>query len=154
MVIWTAAQDVYIRAPYAEFATWQPILDGILESFKINPNWQAMENQRIQGQIQNQIAASQADISRRLGQISQTLSETSDIVTNSYWNRQATYDHISEQRSNAMLGVQNVASPSNEVYQVPNGFDQYWADGLGNLYGGSWMTQPDINWTPLEPTGT
>jgi hypothetical protein len=153
MVLWTAAQDVYIRAPYAEFETWQPILDGILESFKINPNWQAMENQRIQGQIQNQIAASQADISRRLGQISQTLSETSDIVTNSYWNRQATYDHISEQRSDVMRGVQNVTGPASEVYKVPSGFDQYWMDGLGNFYGGSWMTQPDVHWTPLDPSG-
>jgi len=56
-----------------------------MESFKVNPNWQAMENQRIQGQIQNQMMTAQADISRRIGQISQTLSETSDIVTNSYW---------------------------------------------------------------------
>jgi len=52
-----------------------------------------------------------------------------------------------------MRGVQNVASPSNEVYKVPNGYDQYWMDGLGNFYGGSWMTQPDIHWTPLDPTG-
>ena len=130
--------DVYIRAPFAEMAVWKPVLEGIRGIFKMNPTWQAMENQRMQGQIR----ATQADMHNRLNQISQTLRETSDIVTNSYWNRQAVYDHISEQRSDVMRGVQNVASSSGDVYKVPNGYDQYWMDGLGNFYGGSWLTQP------------
>lgn len=85
--------------------------------------------------------------------ISQTLSETSDIVANSSWNRQQAYDRISEMRSNATLGAQNVASDSGDVYKAPYGYDRYWVDGLGNLYGGSWLSQPDINWQPLQPTG-
>jgi hypothetical protein len=147
--IWMAFLDVYYRAPENEFAAWEPVLAGIIDSQVINPAWKAGERQL----ANNYIANSQADIQRRTRQISQTLSETSDIISNSYWNRQATYDRLSEMRSNATLGVQNVASSSGEEYKVPYGYDRYWVDGLGNLYGGSWMSQPDINWKPLEPTG-
>lgn len=149
MPMWVATMDIYYRAPDLEFAEWEPVLAGILDSLKMNPAWQ-MGERRL---AQNYIANSQADTQRRLHQISQTLSETTDIITSGYWNRQQTYDRISEARSNATLGVQNVTSASGDVYKVPNGFDQYWVDGLGNLYGGSWMSQPEINWTPLTPTG-
>ena len=147
--MWSASQDVYFRAPDAEFAGWEPILTGILGSLKLNPSWQAGERQLSQNYIQN----SQNDIARRQQQISKTLSETSDIVANSYWDRQATYDRISEQRSNAMLGYQNMTTSSGEEYKVPSGYEQYWVNGLGDVYGGSWLTQPDINWQPLDPTG-
>ncbi len=147
--MWNALMDMVYRTPETEMATWEPVLTGCFNSIQINPQWQAGER----GLAQNFINNSQADIHRRQMQISQTLSETSDIITNSYWNRQTSYDRISEMRSNATLGVQNVVSGAGETYKVPNGFDQYWVDGLGNLYGGSWLSQPDINWQPLNPTG-
>ena len=147
--MWNALIDMIYRAPEPEMETWEPVLTGCYSTLQVNPQWQARENGMIQGYITN----AQADIRRRQAQISQTLSETSDIISNSYWNRQATYDHISEERSNAMLDVQNVAAPTGDTFKVPNGYDQYWRDGLGNVYGGSWLTQPDINWQPLNPTG-
>jgi hypothetical protein len=147
--MWSAIMDMTYRAPENEFAGWEPVLAGIVFSQEINPQWKAGERNLAQNYINN----GQADIRRRQAEISRTLSETSDIISNSYWNRQASYDRISEMRSNATLGVQNVASDSGDMYKVPYGFDRYWADGLGNLYGGSWLSQPDINWTPLAPTG-
>jgi len=80
--MWMAGLDVYYRAPEAEFSTWEPVLSGLLDSMKMNPAWQMAERQR----MQNQIMTTQMDTSRRLRQISQTLSETSDIINNSYWN--------------------------------------------------------------------
>ncbi len=147
--MWNALIDMVYRAPEVELESWEPVLTGSFNTLQINPQWQAGER----GLAQNYINNAQADIRRRQAQISQTLSETSDIITNSYWNRQATYDRISEMRSNATLGLQDVASSSGDVYKVPNGYDRYWVDGLGTIYGGSWLTQPDINWQPLEPTG-
>lgn len=147
--IWMAYLDVYYRAPVDSFPNWEPVLTGIIDSQVVNPAWK-MREQQLTSQF---IANSQADIQRRTRQISRTLSETSDLITQSYWNRQAMDDRISEMRSNATLGVQNVAAESGEVYKVPSGFDRYWVDGLGNLYGGSWLSQPDIQWKPLEPTG-
>ncbi len=147
--MWNALIDMVYRAPESEMRTWEPVLTGSYFSFQINPQWQAAER----GLAQNFINNAQADIHRRQTQISQTLSETSDIISNSYWNRQASYDRISEMRSNVTLGVQNVTSDSGELYKVPNGYDRYWVDGLGNLFGGGWLSQPDLNWKPLTPTG-
>jgi hypothetical protein len=147
--MWSANQDVYFRALDAEFAAWEPVLTGVLASLKMNPAWQAGERQLSQNYIQN----SPNDIARRTQQISKTLSETSDILNNSYWDRQASYDRISEQRSNAMLGYQKMTTDSGEAYKVPSGYEQYWVSGLGDVYGGSWLAQPDINWQPLNPTG-
>lgn len=147
--MWMATLDIYYRAPDAEFAGWEPVLNGIFESVKDNPAWKAGEQRLAQNYIQN----TQQDIHRRQQQIARTLSETSDLVANSYWERSAAYDRMSEQRSNATLGVQNMTNESGEVYKVPIGYDQYWQDGLGNLYGGSWLSQPEINWKPLTPTG-
>jgi hypothetical protein len=104
--------------------------------------------------VQNYIANAQADMANRRMQISQTLSETSNIISNSYWAQQPVYDRLSEMRSNTTLDLQNVASGTGEVYKVPYGYDQYWMDGLGNLLGGGWMVQPGIDWKPLSPTGT
>jgi len=146
---WSANVDIFYRAPDAEFAAWEPVLSGILDSIQMNPAWEAGERQLAQNYIQN----AQSDIARRTRQISQTLSETSDILNSSYWTRQATYDKISEQRSNAMLGYQNMDAPDGEVYKVPSGYEQYWVSGLGDVYGGSWLTQPDIHWQPPTPTG-
>src|SRR5204862_407822 len=86
--MWNAIEDVIYRAPEHEFGTWEPVLAGMLGDLVINPQWTAGEMRL----AQNYIANSQADIARRRQQISQTLSETSDIVSNSYWNRQASYD--------------------------------------------------------------
>ncbi len=76
----------------------------------------------------NQCTASgQADISRRTGDISRTLSETSDIVTGGYEERSRVNDRIAEKWSDTTLGVDRLYNPdSDEVYQVPNTFyDQY-----------------------------
>jgi hypothetical protein len=147
---WIGFLNVYGRAPESEFERWSPVLDGIAVSFTTNPAWQARE----QGLVNAYMRQSQLDRSRRLQQISQTLSETSDIITSSYWARQETYDRLNHMWSNTILGYQDVASASGDVYTVPTGYDRYWVDGLQQIYGGDLNTRPEINWTPLEPTGT
>lgn len=146
---WIGFLNVYARAPENEFEQWAPVLDGMAASFTMNPAWQARE----QGLVNNYLVQSQRDRSRRLQQISQTLSQTSDMITSSYWSRQETYDRLSHMWSNTILSYQDVTSAGGEVYNVPTGYDRYWVDGLNNIYGGDWNTQPDITWTPLEPTG-
>ena len=146
---WIASLDVYYRAPEEELSTHEPVLRGILDSFTINRAWEAAEVQRIQGKTR----ASQMDIHHRLGQISQTISETNDMVYNGYMNRRAIEDRMAERRSDATLGVHSVESPAGHVYQVSDGYDQYWMNGLGDFYGGTLLTQPDVNWIPLADQG-
>ncbi len=143
---WIAGIASYYRAPGAEFASWEPVLEGVIDSYQTNPAWAQSENRLVQNYLMN----SAQDRSRRLQQISQTLSETSDIISQGYWDRQAVYDRLSHDRSNAILGYQDMADPSGNTYSIPTGYDRYWIDGLGNVFGGDWMTKPDIHWQPLE----
>ena len=146
---WTACIDVYYRAPEEEFSTLEPVMRGILDSFTINPAWEAAEVQRIQSKTRY----SQMDIHRRLGQISQTISETNDMIYNSYVKRQAAEDRMAEKRSDATLGIHSVESPTGDIYKVTDGYDQYWTNGLGDFYGGNLLDQPDVNWIPLSDQG-
>jgi hypothetical protein len=146
---WNAYIDTYYRAPEAEFTAMEPVLEGILDSMKTNSAWQQNELMRSQGYIRN----AQQDMQRRQRQISQTLSESSDILNQAYWERQGVNDKLSHRWSNAMLGYQDMSDGAGTIFNVPSGYDQYWRDGLDQVYGGSLLTQPDLHWTKLEPTG-
>jgi hypothetical protein len=145
--MWGATVNSTVWAPVAAWDEHEPVAAGILDSFEMNPAWQ-------QSQDQANAAANNArmqDIYNRQRQISQTLSETSDIISQGYWGRQAVMDQISHDRSNAMRGVQDVRDSSGQVFNVPNGHDQYWRDSMNNVFGGSWLAQPDPTWQRLEP---
>jgi hypothetical protein len=105
--------------------------------------------QRIQGKTRY----SQMDIHRRLGQISETISETNDLIYSSYMRSLAIEDRMAEKLSDATLGVHSVESPTGDIYKVTDGYDQYWTNGLGDFYGGNLLTQPDMNWIPLGDKG-
>ena len=145
---WTALLNAYFRAPEDEFAALEPILAGVLSGFQINPLWHQQELMRM-----NQLSAAiQQDTFRRQREISRTLSQTSDIIMSDYYERQKTYDHISHQWSNAILGRTDVIDPgSGTVYSVPNDYNQYWRDNSGYFHGGNWLTRPDPSWHKLEP---
>ncbi len=103
-------------APAAEFDSIRDVLDQSIKSFLISQSYANACS-----------ASSQADSSRRTGDISRTLSETSDIITGGYNERSQVNDRIAQKWSDTTLGVDRVYNPDNdEVYQVPNGFyDSY-----------------------------
>ena len=87
-----------------------------------------------QASLQNAVnyaMQSQAVNARRQQQISQTLSETSNIITEGYNSRTASQDRISENWSQAIRGVDTYVTTdgrtvehsvvSDHVYQAPNG---------------------------------
>ena len=147
--IWMAFLDSYIRAPEDEFDALEPVLSGILDSAKSNPAWQQAQTMRNQAYI----ASQQQDIYNRTRQISQTLSETSNLISQGYWARSESQGRLSNAWSNAILGYQDMSDSSGTIYKVPSGYDQYWRDGLDNIYTGGWLTNPDPTWTRLDPTG-
>lgn len=145
---WLAFLTGSYQAPEDEFDAVEPVLNGIRTSFRTNEMWRQREVARM-NQMSMQL---QQDTSNRLRQISQTLSQTTDIITSSYWERQKTYDHVFHQQANVTRGTTDVVDPwSNTVYNVPNSYDQYWKDSAGYIYGGSWNVQPDPTWQKLEP---
>lgn len=145
--MWTAYLSNVYRAPENEYAELEPILLGILDSIVYNPTWQQAQ----EASKNAYLMASFQDRMKRLGQISQTIHETNEMVYQGYQNRQASEDRISHEWSNATLGLQDMTDQSGSYYSVPSGYDQYWKDGLDNLYVGDWLTNPDPTWTRLEP---
>jgi hypothetical protein len=87
---------------------------------------------------------------RRQREISRTLSETSDIITQGYWDRQKITAHLSHDWFNAIMGREDRVSDSGTVYNVPTGYDRVWRDPQGNFLGGNLLVNPDPTWEELK----
>ncbi len=111
-----------MRAPENVFDDMLPVLMGIASSFKVNPAWQAAENRATQAQI----AALQRDRQRRLREISQTLSETTEMITKGYEARTQIMDDIGRRAGNVAGGWEDVRNEFGESWKVNSGYDSYW----------------------------
>jgi len=103
----------------------------IVNSFRINPQWFNKYNQLVEYLIRNQIQHIQAigQISRM---ISQTSNEISDMMMESYQNRQSAYDRISENFSQTIRGVDSYYNPIEQKnIELPSGYDNAWTNSLG-----------------------
>ena len=104
-----------ITAPKSELDVLRPLLMKSLSSFSVHPAY-------VQGCLVRSQASFQSVM--RAGKI---LSETSDILTRSWEERNRSYDIMAEKRSDAMLGKERLYDPgTGDVYEFQNGFyDQY-----------------------------
>lgn len=104
-----------MSAPMKEFNTVMPDLYTVLNSFAMDPSYVQAGVNTIQ---QN------GEVFR---QISETLSQTSDIITSGYEARNKTMDIIMEKKSDQILDVERIYDPeTGEVYEVKNGFFEYY----------------------------
>jgi hypothetical protein len=155
---WMAVRTSVYHAPQEEFASLDPVLFGVVQSYRINPVWRQNEDARmLQAQMafntmwQHQLQTQQQIRERQLN-IHHTLQRTSDSIMDSWSYRQKVLDHTNHQWSNAILGRTDVVDPSyGTVYSVPNNYQQYWRDNSGYFHGGGWLTRPDPSWHKLEP---
>jgi len=106
------------------------VLQTMVNSFQVNPQWFNKYNQLVQYLIQNQIRRIQAigQISRI---ISQTSNEISDMMMQSYNDRQATYDRISDNFSQMIRGVDSYYNPiEQKSVELPSGYGNAWTNSL------------------------
>ncbi len=143
---WMAEVPRLLQAPEAEFAGLEPVLQGVAETCRVNPAWQAGQEAR----VRSFVTTSQADRHRRLGEISRTLSETSDLVSQGYWERQAHTDHLGHDWSNAILGYEDRVTDAGRVFNIPSGYERVFRDPQGNLLGSGWLVDPDPTWQELH----
>lgn len=155
---WIAARSSIYQAPEAEFASLDPVLFGVVQSFRTNPAWRRNEDARnAQAQMNfnmmyQQQLRTQQQIMERQRNIHHTLQQTSNSIMESWTYRQKVLDHTNHQWSNAILGRTDVVDPAyGTVYSVPNNYQQYWRDNSGYFHGGGWLTRPDPSWHKLEP---
>ncbi len=100
-----------ITAPLAEFTTLERSLAGILSSFDLNPEYTAACRQ------------SQQDQWAAITRAGRVLSETSDLIMESWHRRNRSDDIIAAKRSDAILGRERLYNPrSGLVLEFENGF--------------------------------
>jgi hypothetical protein len=104
--IWSADYRFCCRAARGMLETERGRFEKIVKSIKINPLWLRTYNQVVfyGSQYRNWLNNWNYYHYDRLGR---TLSETSDILNDAYWQRQRTYDRIMEKYSRAFRGENN-----------------------------------------------
>jgi hypothetical protein len=135
MGLWNVEHLCGYLAPAAQADLAQSVLNHIIGSIEINPQWAAMQ----QG-----IAANTSRI------VARTSEEISKIVNDTYWNRQGVMDELSRRRSNATLGVEDVIDPaSGRQIKLESGSDYYWIDQRGSIVGTQTDTRPNLDFRAL-----
>ena len=144
---WFGSVDGAVSTPADRWDEWWPILGGSLGSLEENPAWRGTQDAQMNAFLLQQ----QQERSARLQDISRTLSATSDVIVQGYNQRQKVYDRISHDRSNAILGRQDMVDGSGHIWNVPTGHEQYWKDGYNQIHGGGLLDRPDPRWERLDP---
>ena len=102
-------------APKDEFIDWQPVLDRCLSSIAFTPSFHQLRKQaweRVMGTSRY---------------IMQTADSIRGMIMDSYQRRNATYDILSQKRSDATLGYERVQdTQTGEYYRAENGFTDWY----------------------------
>ncbi len=131
------------------------VFQTMVNSFRMNPQWFNKYSQLTEYLIRNQIQQIQ-----RIGEISrivsQTSNEISDMIMETYENRQAVYDRISTNFSQAIRGVDEYYDPIAErPVELPIGFDRAWTNSLGEyILSDDYSFDPNagsnLNWQQMQ----
>lgn len=154
-IFWMADYLFSFRALAGHLDRLSDVFTGMVRSFRLNPGWYSRYRQMSQGMIQNQMQQIQ-----QVGQMSRMISRTndqiSDMIMDSYNERQRTLDRLSNQFSQAIRGVDEYHDPlGGQNVELPGGYRQAWSNGLGEYIVTDDVTfNPNVgstqNWQPLE----
>jgi hypothetical protein len=101
----------------------------------------------------------QKQMLRSIGEVSRYISQTNDHISDSlyqsYKQRDAIYDRISNNWSDAIRSVDTYQDPINGVeVEVPNIYEKAWTDGNDYIFTNDPFFSPNQNagpnWTPLK----
>jgi hypothetical protein len=131
MTIQIADKLYALRAPKGRLDDATKVFQTMINSTQINLEWYNKYVQLVQVLTQaqmNQIRAA-GDLSRY---ISRTSSEISDMMRQSYEQRQASQDRINENWSQYMRGVDEYYNPAEQrAVELPSGYKNAWVNGSG-----------------------
>ena len=130
-VNWTADYLFSFKAVKGTLDAHAKTFQTMAHSFKLNPQWFNKYAQLVDYLVRAQIQQIQniGQISRI---ISQTSNEISDMIMESYQQRQAVYDRISTNFSRTIRGVDAYTDPASQgTVELPNGYDRAWTNSLG-----------------------
>ena len=133
--IWTVQMLIGYLAPASEIDRAHDVMVHVANSFKWNPEWEAM-----QGRIAGQTSAAIAGVNQYAYEITGQVAAA----------RAASEDELARRRSNATLGVDDVTDPvSGRQFKVESGSNYYWVDAAGNIAGTRTATAPAVDFRQL-----
>jgi hypothetical protein len=128
----------------------EAVYQRALQSWHINPEWQAQEQQMANQAVQQDNARSQQIRARAMQAIQEDQRHISDTIVKGYEERSKIYDEISRRRENAILGEVDVVDPeSGTRYKVDNFSDYHWMNNEQYMVGTSTHTSPGPDWREL-----
>lgn len=130
--IWTPDNLFSFRAPKGRLDTQARLYQTMVKSFQVNVQWFNKYVQVVRMLTQQQIQRIHqiGELSRYL---SRTSNEISDMMMQTYENRQAAYDRISTNFSQTIRGVDEWTDPASGTRtELPSGYDNAWVNGLGD----------------------
>lgn len=132
------------KAPKNTMNEHVKIFKIISDSRKDNPKW-AEDYVKLSATITRDQLRQQSAIFNRMQQISRSRSEMSDMIMDSYEKRNAAYDRIYDNYSQAIRGVDTYRDPINDwEIDLPTGYDKAWTNGSEYIFSDDANYDPNI----------
>jgi hypothetical protein len=139
----------YVAAPGLEPLA-ERVVQQTLDSVKVNPAWQAQQQQIAANAVAADNLRAQQIQSRALAAIREDQRAINDMIVKGYEQRSKVYDEISRRRENAILGTLDVVDPvSGTQYKVSNYSDYHWMNNSGVIAGNNTGSSPGPDWKQL-----
>jgi hypothetical protein len=141
--MWNVSYIISFRSDKGHLDEQASLYQSIVSSFRINPQWFSRYNQVVEYLIRQQIRriSNVGELSRI---ISRTHNDVSDMMMETYNDRQKVYDRLSENFSQSIRGVDEYYSPVDERgVELPAGHNEGWVNGLGE-----YILSDDPNYDP------
>ena len=131
--MWTLGYLFSFKSQKGKLDSCAHLFQTVVSSFRLNPQWFSKYNQVVEYLIRRQIQQirNAGELSRI---ISQTHNEVSDMMMQSYNERQSVYDRVAENFSQHIRGVDEYYNPVEErPVELPSGYNHAWVNGLGEF---------------------
>jgi hypothetical protein len=148
--IWSVYRLYGYIAPPDRQKEAEAVYQQAVQTWRINPQWQAQEQQLANSAVQQDNARSQQIRARAMQAIQDDQRHISDTIMKGYEYRSHVNDEISRRQENAILGTLDVIDPqSGTRYKVSNYSDYHWMNNEGYMAGTNTYTSPGPDWREL-----
>ncbi len=146
--LWMADYLFSFETEKGGFDSQYKLFQTMMYSFRLNPQWFNKYVQLIDYLVQQQITIIQ-DWGKLSEYISQTSDEISDMVWQSYNNRNAANDEMAAEFSNYLMGTDTYYDPIGQsTVKLPSGYNDAWVNGLGE-----YILSDNVNYNPNIGSG-
>jgi len=139
----------YLAAPERQQDA-EKLAQQTMQSWRVNPQWEAQEKQIANQAVQQDNARSAQIQARAWEAIRRDQQQTSQMIVDGYNQRSQVYNEISRRRENSILGTSDVVdSATGTQYKVDSLSDYHWMSDTGYIAGTKTETSPGVGWNEM-----